>query len=136
MRKKDIKNKIAYVFIGILCFFLVCFIGIFITNMVEERSYYVSDEEDLFWNLRYDNYVSLLEDVKANEARHVKKTGGMEKCYAIAYYYEAASMYKAYMEVGETQKAAKKKQIMEAQIPLMGEYSTLIQDIHKRLNLD
>lgn len=136
MKKLDIKYKIAYVFIALLCGFLVLFISILITSLFEDGRYYISDEKDLLRDLRYDNYVSLLEDVKANEVRGIKITGDMSKCYAIAYYYEAASMYKAYLEVGEVQKAAKEKQIMEEKIPQMGEYSSLIEDIHNRLNLD
>lgn len=133
---KVIKEHIFNIIIGILCIVLVSTAWSAGSEFIRYMKGYAYDEEDFLSCIRIEDYSSMVEYLYKNEVNDVKATAGMEECYAVARYYEAASMYKAYKAVGRNTEAEEKKQIMEGQITEMGELSYVIEDILTYLELD
>lgn len=133
---KVIKEHIFNIIIGILCVVLVSTAWSAGSDFIRYMKGYAYDEEDFLSCIRIEDYSSMVEYLYKNEVNDVKTTAGMEECYAVARYYEAASMYKAYKAVGRNTEAEKKKQVMDEQITEMGELSYIAEDIVEYLELD
>lgn len=133
---KVIKEHIFNIIIGILCIVLVSTTWSAGSEFIRYMKGYAYDEEDFLSCIRIEDYSSMVEYLYKNEVNDVKTTAGMEECYAVARYYEAASMYKAYKAVGRNTEAEEKKRIMEGQITEMGELSYVIEDILTYLELE
>ncbi len=81
------------------------------------------DEERYLSDLNYGSYVSLL-DVTARDSRlDAEYTETERACRAVAMYYEAASLYRAYLEAGDDANAAKQAERMERFAGQTGEFS-------------
>ena len=65
----------------------------------------------------------------AKEMEHVKADAQMLECYAVADYYEAASLYYAYENIGNAAKAAIAKADMEEAEGRMGDLSYCAEEI-------
>ena len=133
---KIIKEHIFNIIIGILCVVLVSTAWSAGSEFIRYMKGYAYDEEDFLSCIRIEDYSSMVEYLYKNEVNDVKTTAGMEECYAVARYYEAASMYKAYKAVGRNAEAEEKKQMMEGQITEMGELAYVAEDIVAYLELE
>lgn len=131
-----IKDMIFNIVIGVLCVVLVITIAAVAFEFHDITRIYKYDEDRFLYALQYEEYDNMLRCMKENEVNNVKTTETMEECYAIARYYEAVFYYKAYMEAGETEKAAEKAEIMEIQAEKMGQLSYAEEDIRESLGLD
>mgnify|MGYP000617147013 FL=1 len=54
----------------------------------------------------------------------------------MARYFEAASMYKAFLQTGDTERAAREKEKMDAAYEEMGDWNIAADSIRERLGLD
>lgn len=134
--KSNIKNLILNLLLAGLCIALVITIAGTVYEIYDYSKVNVRTQEHFMGELKYENYEEMVNDMYRNEANGIKPTETMEECYAIARYYEAAVYYKAYSLSGETQKAAKKKELMEEQKALTGELAYAIEDINTQLELE
>lgn len=132
---KTIKDHIFNIMIGILCVVLVITTFVTVGNFLDNMRIYTYDEEDFLYCIQSENYYEMVGYMHNNEVNEVKVTKGMEECYAVARYYEAASMYKAYQAVGRNSEAKEQKDIMQEQMDAMGELSYAVEDIDKQLEL-
>ena len=56
--------------------------------------------------------------------------------YLVVNYFEAASMYKAFLQTGDTERAAREKEKMDAAYEEMGDWNIAADSIRERLGLD
>ena len=85
--------------------------------------------------VRYENYAYLLSSYHEDEVYGGLVTGTKKECYGVAKYFEAASMYRAYLETGDTERAAREKEKMDAAYEEMGEWNIAADSIREKLGL-
>lgn len=90
-------------------------------------------ENSLYYNMRDGRYANMVEMVRYNEACGVKETDALAEYYGVAHYYEAASLYKAYLELGDTEQADAYKAAMEEAQEEMGAYAPEVSAIKEQL---
>ncbi len=134
MKNKGL-NLITNVIIGFLCFVFVILLFFVIDQVRDAGKVYTRSEDLMVYNIQSGDYDSMIRGAYINEMYGVKASETMKECYAVAHYYEAASLYKAYEAAGKVEKAAEKKCIMEEQEALMGELSFAAEDIRKELGI-
>lgn len=70
--------------------------------------------------MEYGNYAPLVDHYHQNVAAGITGNKEEKEYYGVAKYYEAASFYKAFSTVGDTKRAAREKQKMDAAYEEMG----------------
>lgn len=130
-----IKEHIFTIIIGVLCVVLVITTLVVGSEFIEDMENHTYTENDFLYCIRSEDYYRMTEYMYINEINGAKVTEGMEECYAVAGYFEAASMYKAYAAVGKNAEAEEKEQVMEAQKEKMGELSYVAENIDDYLEL-
>lgn len=86
--------------------------------------------------IRYENYANLLNSYHEDVVYGGLVTEAKKECYGVAKYFEAASMYRAYLETGDTERAAREKEKMDAAYEEMGDWNIAADSIRERLGLD
>lgn len=87
-------------------------------------------------NVRNENYAYLIANYHEDEVYGGILSGTKKECYGVAAYFEAASMYKAYLETGDTERAAREKEKMDAAYEKMGDWNIAADSIREKLGLD
>ena len=85
----------------------------FCVRFAGERNAYYNEYGDMQRTMEAGNYPELLDMVSRNQAMAAKTRKDTSEFQAIAKYYEAASLYHAFAEVGDTKRAARMKERME-----------------------
>lgn len=134
--KTDLKNIITNIIIVILSIILVFFSVSLISQLVNYKSAYQASENTLYMQIRDGDYFSMLDEVKQNRILGVHENAEYKECYAVADYFEAASLYKAYMENGQEKMAAKYKEKMTESQKKMGDLTYTAEDINSKLGID
>ena len=98
-------------------------------QIYDDQYHYHYDEDTFLYAIQDGQYSELQEKKNRNELEHVKADAQMLECYAVADYYEAASMYYAYENIGNTAKAAEAKAEMEEAKGRMGDLSYCADEI-------
>ena len=89
---------------------------------IHDDAYHYSYDEDTFlYAIQDGRYSELPEKKRKNEMEHVKTDAQLQECYAVADYYEAASMYYMYLQNGDTDKSKKAEADMKTAQSGMGE---------------
>lgn len=94
-----------------------------------DQYHYHYDEDTFLYSIQDGQYSELPEKKIRNEMEHVKADAQMLECYAVADYYEAASLYYAYENIGNAAKAAIAKSDMEEAEGRMGDLSYCAEEI-------
>lgn len=128
------KDAIMNIVIAVLSVGLAITLIMTVHSFWETMRVYTHTETSLLYQLQDEEYMALLDDMYDNEAKGVHATKDMEKCYAVARYYEAAVAYKMYQEAG-LEEALRYKTTMEEQRELMGEFEYAADNIDKKLEL-
>ena len=84
----------------------------------------------------YENYAYLLNSYHEDVVYGGPVSGTKKECYGVAKYFEAASMYRAYLETGDTERAAREKEKMDAAYEEMGEWNMAADSIREKLGLE
>lgn len=136
VQKRGIKELIANGIMIILSIGLVINVCIAI-SVIGDMNYSWEREEDSFWySINDGNYASLIDDTWTNRFSDIKETDGLEQCYAVAEYFEAASLYKAADYTGDTQKKEKYAKIMEEKLAYFGDIMYIAEDINMKLGIE
>ena len=89
---------------------------------IQSDIYHYSYDEDTFlYTIQDGRYSELPDKKRRNEMEHVKADVQLQECYAVADYYEAASMYYMYLQNGDTEKGQKAQADMKTAQSGMGE---------------
>lgn len=130
--RRDILLNLIVRALGVILFIQAV---VFIGNVIEYQKVYAADEAALIRQVTYQEYDSLVDQVCRNEAMNVPVKGDMAEIYAVAYYYEAAMLYKAHLTAGNTRQAQLKYERMQEFEPQMGEYAFAKEEIWKILGI-
>lgn len=87
-------------------------------------------------NVRNENYAYLIENYHQDEMYGGLLSESKKECYGVAAYFEAASMYKAYLETGDTERATREKEKMDTAYEEMGDWNIAADSIREQLGLD
>ena len=98
-------------------------------------SYYL-DEEDYISTLQQEDYMNLY-DMTCRDCIYDKKlSSNIKACQAVARYYQAATLYKAYVLTGDNLPITRQVQQMEQYAAQTGNYSDYVEKINQLLELD
>lgn len=107
--KKSIIVRILDIGIIILSIFFVISLLYAVHSVWEENKYssYVYEADTFQYRLEDEDYQSMVEMYYSNQATGKANSKKYAEYYAVARYYEAAAMYKAYSEDGDSERAGK-----------------------------
>lgn len=137
-RKTD-KITVGRVILGIVIgFILFTTIGLvfYSLNEIRERSsstLYLPREETLYWNITSEKYHTALDNVRALESVNSKLDERSMECRAVARYYEAAKLHKAYQEAGNAEQVAVQEARMKQFAAEAGSMSSHIAVIDEKI---
>lgn len=117
----------------------VLFIMIFfwsVGNLIENESYYTDKDRVLLSYLEEEEYSELIENISVKKYRKPSRSQTYEELCAVAGYFEAASLYHAYHEIGNTERAEQLLREMDTNSALMGELSYTKKEIDRRLGIE
>ena len=98
-------------------------------QIYDDQYHYHYDEDMFLYSIQDGRYSELAAKVNRNKMEHVKADAQLLECYAVADYYEAASMYYAYEKIEDTEKAAAAKTDMEDAKSRMGDLNYCADEI-------
>lgn len=134
-RNSLIKEWIANGALIALSLALVLSIIMLITEMRYSFMSYNRDADDLWWYVNNGNYVELVTARNSNEAAGVFETSELSEIYAIADYFEAASMYKVAVFKNDSTDMDKYITKMGEAYMEMGDVNYLAEDINEKLGI-
>ncbi len=133
--KVKVVNWILNILIVIATFFFLMTAGV----MIEEMKYVTTatHSENSFYNaLEAKNYSTMVGNQYRNVLEGHEGNETMQEYYGVAKYYEAASLYNAYMVVGNEEQAAAFLKKMEQAEDEMGGWSIAKDSIHEQLGIE
>lgn len=108
--------------------------------LFEEVNYmqyrYEREAEDFWYSMEYGSYPELVKMRWNNEALGVRETADLTQCYAAADYFEAASLYKSALYLGNIEGAQKYLEDMKEAYVLLGDISYITEDINETLGIE
>lgn len=135
-QKRGIKEMIANGVLVVLSIGLVINICIAVGVISDMNYSWARDEERFWYSINDGNYAPLIADTWTNRFSDIKETDGLEQCYAVAEYFEAASLYKAADYTGDAEKKEKYAKIMEEKLAYFGDIMYIAEDIHMKLGIE
>mgnify|MGYP003290046602 FL=1 len=130
--KKDLIANIILVLLSItlVILFMALFSELrFLNNSYERKA------SSFWWDYDSGRYVDSIRCRYENQFRGVEETPELTQCYAVSEYFEAASLYKAAVFTGNTEKEKKYLEIMIKAYSEMGDVSYLAEDIDTKLGI-
>lgn len=137
-RKKNgsvLRNIIFIVLIVALSIVLLAQISLIASELRDTSYYYHADYSDYKHQVTYENYYRVLyyaiEDCEIDR----EFSESEQEMRAVGYYYEAASLYKAYRSAGDDVSAARQKKRMERFKEEAGSYAGEAKSINDLLEI-
>ncbi len=96
---------------------------------------FVYDDDDFKYCLEEGDYPQLIYMLAQNSRTEEQPTEHTEEFSALAEYYQAASLYKAYIAANNENAAAEQKKIMDERASEITEYKEHMANIHNMLGL-
>lgn len=136
MLKSRMKVRISSIAIIILSITLVYWSAQLIYEVKSYDYDTTTDVYTLSYCIQNKDYAQLVKLMYQNETEELEADEELQEYYAVARYFEAASMYKAYVDAGEKEKVNQKLLIMNEQEKLTGELQFVIENINEKLKID
>lgn len=140
IQEGDVRNKAKELITNVILSILsIIFVLLLLTTIVElaDMDYTYTRDEDMFWySIKEGEYGGVVYDAYHNQNEGAELTPGMEQCYAVARYFEAASLYKAAVHVGDTEDIAKYSAVMEECLTYMDDILYVAEDIKMTLGIE
>lgn len=133
MNMKDLIMNVVLIVLSVL--FVILF-AVTIGIMADVDYSYTRDEDEFWYSIQSGMYGNLPEDYYHNVNENAKMTSGMEQVYAVARYFEAASLYKVAVHTQDPEKMEKYYAVMEENAPYMEDIPQIVEDIHEKLGLE
>ena len=131
-----IKEWIANGVIIVLSISLVI-IGLVLISEMRYIDYSYAHDASTFWYAIEDGrYASIVEYRWKNEYSKERPDGEMEQCYAVAEYFEAASLYKVAEAKNDAVASEKYLSIMQEKYKLFEDISYVAEDINQKLGIE
>lgn len=139
MRKKrtgvSVGTILYVVLIVILSLVLVIQISYIASELRDDRYDYSADEDDYIRMTTYENYYRILDEATDDSRLGKKHTEVEQEIRALGFYYEAATLYKAYLAIDDSESAAQQKARMDRFKEQAGSYMSETGNIDKLLGI-
>ncbi len=139
MRKKktgvSVGTILYVVLLVILSLVLVIQISYIASELRDNRYDYSADEDDYIRMTTYENYYRILDEATNDSRLGKKHTEVEQEIRAIGYYYESATLYKAYLAIDDSESAEQQKTRMERYREKAGSYSSETGNIDELLGI-
>ena len=123
------------VLLAILSLVLVIQITYIASELRDDRYYYAADEDDYIRMVTYENYYRLFNETVNDSRIDREYTEVEQETRALGWYYEAATLYKAYLAVDESESAALQKARMDRFREEAGSYRSETGNIDELLGI-
>lgn len=133
---KSDKLQILNVLLIVLAVILVMNVFAAAGGLIANFESYVPNDETMLYYIKNGEYTNLIDSVNTKKYAKPDDSQTYGELCAVAGYFEAASMYHAYQEMGDTEKAEKFEQKMDKNSALLGELSFAKEDINKKLGIE
>jgi len=131
-----IKEWIANGVMIALSIWLVIMGSVLLSEMKDMNYSYSHSASDFWYAIEDGRYSSIVEKRWKNEYSKEQPEGEMGQCYAIADYFEAASLYKVAEAKKDTVNSEKYMNIMLEKYKAFGDVSYVAEDIKQKLNIE
>ena len=112
-------------------------IGLVLISEMRYMNYsYSYNDSDFWYSIEDGRYASIVEMRWKNEYSKEQPEGEMEQCYAIADYFEAASLYKVAMAKEDAVASEKYLDIMQEKYKIFEDVSFVAEDINQKLDIE
>ena len=139
MRRKrtgvSVGTILYVVLIVILSLVLVIQISYIASELRDNRYDYSADEDDYIRMTTYENYYRILDEATNDSRLGKKHTEVEQEIRALGFYYEAATLYKAYLAIDDSESAAQQKARMDRFKEEAGSYMSETGNIDKLLGI-
>ena len=139
MRKKktgvSVGTILYVVLLAILSLVLVIQISYIASELRDNRYDYSADEDDYIRMTTYENYYRILDEATNDSRLGKKHTEVEQEIRALGFYYEAATLYKAYLAIDDSESAAQQKVRMDRYREEAGSYRSDTGNIDKLLGI-
>ena len=139
MRRKrtgvSVGTILYVVLIVILSLVLVIQISYIASELRDNRYDYSADEDDYIRMTTYENYYRILDEATNDSRLGKKHTEVEQEIRALGFYYEAATLYKAYLAIDDSESAAQQKARMDRFKEQAGSYMSETGNIDKLLGI-
>ncbi len=139
MRKKrtgvSVGTILYVVLLVILSLVLVIQISYIASELRDNRYDYSADEDDYIRMTTYENYYRILDEATDDSRLGKKHTEVEQEIRALGFYYEAATLYKAYLAIDDSNSAAQQKARMDRFKEEAGSYMSETGNIDKLLGI-
>ena len=139
MRKKrtgvSVGTILYVVLLVILSLVLVIQISYIASELRDNRYDYSADEDDYIRMTTYENYYRILDEATNDSRLGKKHTEVEQEIRALGFYYEAATLYKAYLAIDDSESAAQQKARMDRFKEEAGSYMSETGNIDKLLGI-
>lgn len=131
---QNITILVLNIVIVFLCVILVICGGLAVSGLHDAFSV-VNTENSMYYRLDDGDFYRMVEGYHMNIQEGHEGSAEMQEYYGVAQYYEAASMYRAFLETGDTERAAREKEKMELARVEMGDWAMVEPEILKQLKI-
>ena len=127
--------RVSGILLGIAIAFIVLVTGILtLTGLMEisvtaDAHRFLPGEDSIHYSISGENYYNALANIRRLEAAGVNMSEDMKECSAVAHYYEAAILNKAFTEAGDSKKAGQEQERMKEYSSGAGSLSMHIEKI-------
>ena len=124
---------------GIIIALSAIFVLLSIVAIAEAKNMeytWTRDEDDFWYSISEGNYMDIIEPVYHNRNQEITMTSGLQQCYAVADYLEAASLYKVAISEGDEADIKKYKAIMDESLPYLDDIMYVVEDINQKLGIE
>lgn len=135
-KKNVVKEWIANGALIVLSITLVITITVLIGEVRFMKAVYTHDADDFWYAIEYENYANTVNMKWDNEAKGVYEDRELKQCYAVADYFEAASLYKAAVYTKNTEDMQEYLSVMKESYALLDDISYVAEEINTKLGIE
>ncbi len=133
---KGLNTKIVNIILIILSILFVFLVIVAIDEVSSFDREWTRDKDDFWYYISDGRYSYVVDMYYNNQYANVETTLELEECYAVAKYFEAASLYKVAVQTGNMEDMNKYSVIMEENLQYMEEFLYVAEDINAKLGIE
>jgi len=135
-QQQGLKELVANGIMIVLSVLLVINLCISVTVIADINYSWTNDEERFWYRINDGDYAQLVEYTWLNRFGGIRETDGLKQCYAVAEYFEAASLYKVAEYMGNIKDKDKYAKIMEEKLVYFDDIMYIAEDINEKLGIE
>ena len=136
MKVTDVKKLIVDGIMVMLSIFLVINLFVAFVSLGDMNLSYDATSNSFWYWMEDGRYTEMVQRTWWNRFEGVKETEEYEQCYAVAEYFEAASLYKVAEYKKDVEKQEKYSKIMEEKLAYLHDIMYIAEDINNKLGIE